>query len=72
MNILMEMALYHVRYMEHLCKKMWVWKQFILVFFKDFIYLFTERQEGKEKEKDRNIGVWLSLACTLPGTWPAT
>ena len=27
------------------------------IFFKDFIYLFLERREGKEKEKERNIHV---------------
>ena len=30
-------------------------------FFKDFIYLFLERGEGKEKERVRNISVWLPL-----------
>ena len=25
--------------------------------FKDFIYLFSEREEGREKEKERNIAV---------------
>ena len=41
-------------------------------FFKDFIYLFLERREGKEKERERNINVWLLLMCPLLGTWPAT
>ena len=41
-------------------------------FFKDFIYLFLERGEGKEKETEGNINVWLPLACPLLGTWPAT
>ena len=27
------------------------------VFFKDFIYLFLERGEGKEEERERNINV---------------
>ena len=40
-------------------------------FFKDFIYLFLERGEGKEKERERSINVWLPLACPLLGTWPA-
>ena len=31
-------------------------------FFKDFIYLFLERGEGREKERERNINVWLPLA----------
>ena len=29
-----------------------------------FIY-FLERGEGKEKEKERNISVWLPLYCPL-------
>ena len=28
---------------------------------KDFIYLFLERGEGREKESERNISVWLPL-----------
>ena len=36
------------------------------------MYLFLERGEGKEKEKERNIGVWLPLAHPLLGTWTAT
>ena len=35
---------------------------------KDFIYLFLER----EKDRERNINVWLPLVCPLLGTWPAT
>ena len=27
---------------------------------------------GREKEKDRNINVWLPLTCPLLGTWPTT
>ena len=39
----------------------------------DFIYLVLERgREGKEKERERNINVWLPLACPLLGIWPAT
>ena len=34
-------------------------------FLKDFIYLFLERGEGKEKERKRNINVWLPLKCPL-------
>ena len=41
-------------------------------FFKDFIYLFLERGEGRQKERDRNINVWLPLARPLLGTSPAT
>ena len=44
-----------------------------LVFFlKDFVYLFLERVEGKEEERERNINVWLPLMCPKLGTWPAT
>ena len=41
-------------------------------FFKDFIYLFLERGEGREKERERNIIVWLPLKHPPLGTWPAT
>ena len=49
-------------------------KDFISVFyfFKDFIYLFLERGKGREKERERNINVWLPLTRPLLGTWPAT
>ena len=42
------------------------------VFFKDFIYLFLEREDGKGKEREKNINVWLPLARLLLGTWPTT
>ena len=35
-------------------------------------YLFLERGEEREKEKERNINVWLPLAHPPRGTWPAT
>ena len=38
---------------------------------KDFIYLFLDRGEGREKE-ERNNSVCLPLVCPLLGTWPAT
>ena len=38
-----------------------------LIFFKDFIYLFLERGEGKEKEKERTINVWLPLMLPFLG-----
>ena len=37
-------------------------------FLKDFIYLFLERSERKEKERGRNTNVW--LAPTLPDQGP--
>ena len=38
----------------------------------DFIYLFLERGEGREKERERNINVWLSVMHPLVATWPKT
>ena len=40
----------------------------LFFFFKIFIYLSFERQEGREKERERNIDVWLPLTCPLLGT----
>ena len=40
--------------------------------FKDFIYLLLDRWEGREKERERNNNVWLSLTGPLLGAWPAT
>ena len=42
------------------------------VCFKGFIYLFLERGEEREKERERNISLWLPLMCPLLVTWPAT
>ena len=39
---------------------------------KYFTYLFLERGEGREKERERNINVWLPLTYPPLGTWPAT
>ena len=36
------------------------------------IYLFLVRGEGKEKEKERSINVWLPLEHPLLGTQPTT
>ena len=44
---------------------------YVTHFSQDLIYLFLEREEGREKERERNINVWLPLACSLLGTWPA-
>ena len=42
-------------------------------FFLDYLFIFREKgREGKEKERERNINVWLPLARPLLGTWPAT
>ena len=39
-------------------------------FFKDIIYLFLEIEEGREKERERNINQWLLVRPQM-GTWPA-
>ena len=44
----------------------------IVLFKKDFIYLFLERGEGRETERERHINVWLPLVCPQLGIWPAT
>ena len=41
-------------------------------FLKDFIYLFLESGEGKEKERERSINVWLPLMGPLLETSPTT
>ena len=45
---------------------------FTLWFFPQDFYLFLERGEGKEEERERNINVWLFLTCPLLGTWSPT
>ena len=49
-----------------------VWYSYISFFKKDFIYLFLESGEGREKERERNISVWLLLTCFPLGSWPTT
>ena len=44
---------------------------YVYLDFKDFIYLFLEREERKEKERERNFSVWLPLTWPPLGTWPA-
>ena len=41
-------------------------------FFKDFIYLFLEKGERREKERERSINVCLPLLPPQLGTWTAT
>ena len=46
---------------------------FSIFYFKNILFiLFLERGEGREKERERNINVWLSLAHPLLGIWPTT
>ena len=44
----------------------------LFVCFKDFIYLFLGRGEVREKQRERNINVWLPLVFPQLGTWPTT
>ena len=41
-------------------------------FFLKILFTYFQREEGREKEKVRNINVWLPFKCPLPGTWPTT
>ena len=43
---------------------------YLFNFFKIFFFIFRKR--GKEEERERNINVWLPLACLLMGPWPET
>ena len=49
---------------------------YIVLFLKDFIYLFLERRKEKEKKRGRKIDVWekhqLPLTSPQMRTWPAT
>ena len=56
-----------------LCQHFWLITHLhvhAIVLFKIFMYLFLGRREGMEKERDRNINMWLPLVCSLQGTWP--
>ena len=43
-----------------------------LFFFKILFIYFLDRGEGREREKKRNINVWVPLVHPSLGTWPAT
>ena len=43
---------------------------FILFYFLKILFML--RGEGREKERERNINVWLPLVHPQLGTWPAT
>ena len=43
----------------------------LLAILKILFILFLERGEVKEKERERNISVWLPLMHPLQRTWPA-
>ena len=40
---------------------------FFTSFFKRFFYILLDRGERKEKERERNINVWLPLMCLSLG-----
>ena len=55
--------------------KIWLMIELIvsrLLLKKDRIYLFLESGEGREKEREGNINVWLPLVRPQQGTWPPT
>ena len=64
----------HLKHFKSACHILCVHISFFLL--NDFyflkIYLFLKRGERKEKERKRNINVWLPLTRPLLGTWPAT
>ena len=41
-------------------------------FFFKILFIFLDRGEGMEKEREGNIHLWLPLAHPQPGIWPAT
>ena len=57
-----------IYYSTHLCI---YWLILFKYIFKRF-YLFLDRGEGKEKERERSINVCLPLTHPLLGIWPAT
>ena len=46
--------------------------KFVYFFLFYFIYLFSETGERREKERERNIHVWLPLVHPLLGALPTT
>ena len=44
---------------------------YLIYFLKDSIY-FIFRGKRREKDRERNINVWLPLTLPLLGSWPAT
>ena len=51
--------------------KLFYRKKIFFLFSFSNIYLFFE-EEGRVKERERNINVWLPLTWPRLGTWPAT
>ena len=42
-----------------------------IYFFLKSLFIYFQRGEGREKERGRNISVWLPPERRPPGTWPA-
>ena len=47
----------------HIC----VFKNVYILFLKDFVYLFLDKGERKDKERKKNINVWSPLMCLSTG-----
>ena len=45
---------------------------FLSFFLRFYLFIVLDRGEGREKERERNIHMWLPPMCPLLGTWPAT
>ena len=43
---------------------------FYLFVFQKHLFIYFQREEGREKQRERNINVWLLLVRPLLGTWP--
>ena len=43
-----------------------------LYFFQRFYLFIYKEREGRKKERERNVNVWLPLTCSPLGTWPTT
>ena len=41
-------------------------------FIRFYLFTFLDKGEGREKERERNINMWLLLTHPLLGTWPTT
>ena len=66
-------------YLKHCIEKLFIYLYFYfwIVFFKKIFYLYLERGEGREKERERNIDMcerhidWMPLTHPQLGNWPA-
>ena len=49
-----------------------IFKDLIHLFFREGEVIYFLEREGKEKERKRNINVWLPLTHPQLGSWPTT